>query len=327
METRGTPIEVFCSYSDSSEDVPLLEQLESHLSSLENEGLISTWHKRQLAPGSDRQKEIEHHLNSAGLILLLVSSDFLTDYCRTEMERALQRHVTEQTLVMPILLRPCLWQSTPFARLEVLPTATKPITQWSDRDAAWDYVVTRIRKALVGKLGTAGRNITGTPRWERENTPKVKAARSRKWFVSVLLFLVIVAIIIGSVVYIPELRLDLGGVTQQKMLFTPTPGMTATPTQPKTYPEQEGALGSVTYSNPHNLSGVGPQVEPGKQVEVSCKMLAPSLPSVSPDGYWYRIASHPWDNTYYAIANTFLNGDILGQRPYTHNTDLKVPNC
>jgi len=75
-----------------------------------------------------------------------------------------------------------------------------------------------------------------------------------------------------------------------------------------------GALRSVRYGNSHNLSGCG------LQVEVSCEVLAPSLPGVSPDGYGYWIASQTWDTTFYAIANNFLNGDILGQRPYTHNT-------
>jgi hypothetical protein len=47
---------------------------------------------------------------------------------------------------------------------------------------------------------------------------------------------------------------------------------------------------------------------------------------VNPDGYWYRIASPPWNDRYYAPANTFMNGDPWNG-PYTHNTDLKVPNC
>lgn len=62
-------------------------------------------------------------------------------------------------------------------------------------------------------------------------------------------------------------------------------------------------------------------------MQVSCKVDAPTIPNASPDGYWYRIASSPWNNAYYAIANTFLNGDVLGHRPYTHNTDFGVPDC
>lgn len=98
-------------------------------------------------------------------------------------------------------------------------------------------------------------------------------------------------------------------------------------TGPKTYPEQEGSLGADTFPNPYNLSGTGPnKIAPGQWVQVTCKVYAPTIQSVTPDGYWYLIASSPWNNAYYAAANTFLNGDPWGG-PYTHNTDFKVPDC
>lgn len=51
-----------------------------------------------------------------------------------------------------------------------------------------------------------------------------------------------------------------------------------------------------------------------------------TIASVNPDGYWYRISSSPWNNSYYAAANTFLNGDPPNG-PYSHNTDFAVPDC
>jgi hypothetical protein len=90
--------------------------------------------------------------------------------------------------------------------------------------------------------------------------------------------------------------------------------------------EQEANTGANTFSDPHNASGKGPEITPGKHVFVSCKLNDPSIASVNPGGYWYRIASAPWNNHYYAAANTFLNGDPWGG-PYTHPTDLGVNNC
>ncbi len=55
-------------------------------------------------------------------------------------------------------------------------------------------------------------------------------------------------------------------------------------------------------------------------------MYAPSIDSAKPDGYWYLLASSPWNSHYYAVANTFTNGDVLGD-PGTHNTDWTVPDC
>jgi hypothetical protein len=95
---------------------------------------------------------------------------------------------------------------------------------------------------------------------------------------------------------------------------------------PPTYTEQQGHYGANTFTNYQNASGMGPKVPAAAYVQISCKVYAPSIGSASPDGYWYRIASSPWNNQYYAVANTFMNGDPWGG-PYAHNTDFNIPNC
>lgn len=84
--------------------------------------------------------------------------------------------------------------------------------------------------------------------------------------------------------------------------------------------------GVPTFSDYQNASGAGPVIVFDEQVQVNCKIYAPTIPSASPGGYWYLIASAPWDGQYYAVANTFLNGDPPGG-PYTHNYDPAVPDC
>jgi hypothetical protein len=71
---------------------------------------------------------------------------------------------------------------------------------------------------------------------------------------------------------------------------------------------------------------MGPRVEPGVWVEVTCKVYAPEIESARPDGYWYRLASAPWNNGFYTPANTFMNGDPW-DGPYTRPTDWSVPDC
>jgi hypothetical protein len=93
------------------------------------------------------------------------------------------------------------------------------------------------------------------------------------------------------------------------------------------FEEVAGEGGASTYANPHTLSETGKSVEPGQRVKVICRVYAPEPPSVNPDGYWYRIASSPWNGQYYAPANSFWNGDVPGELPYTHNTDKHVPTC
>jgi len=104
---------------------------------------------------------------------------------------------------------------------------------------------------------------------------------------------------------------------------TPTP----TPTPQTTWTEQSGTHGSPTFQNPNNASGQGTTVSAMSYVQVSCRIYAPQISSANPDGWWYRIASSPWNGAYYAVANTFWNGDIPGHPPYTHNTDFAVPVC
>jgi len=94
-----------------------------------------------------------------------------------------------------------------------------------------------------------------------------------------------------------------------------------------TYPEEAyNRHGVPTFENYSSVSGPGPDLGFTQVVQVSCKVYDPSIPSVSPDGYWYRIASAPWDNRYYAAANTFLNG-LLPSNPNTNYYDPRVPNC
>src|SRR5215472_11037495 len=92
MSVIPAPIEVFYSYADADE--PLRIELEKHLSLLRHDGLIAPWHKRQVSPGTNWTETLDEHLNTASVILLLISANLVaSDYCYgTEMQRAMQRH-------------------------------------------------------------------------------------------------------------------------------------------------------------------------------------------------------------------------------------------
>ncbi len=111
---------------------------------------ITVWHNREISPGTDWAQEIESQLNTADIILLLVSPDFLSsDYCYSvEMQRALERHQVGEARVIPIILRPVYWQDTPFGNSPVLPTKAKPVTSWSDPEEALYDVAKGIREML-----------------------------------------------------------------------------------------------------------------------------------------------------------------------------------
>jgi len=95
-------------------------------------------------------QRIDENLESADIVLLLVSPAFLaSDYCHeVEMQRALARHEEGTARVIPVILRPCDWQHSPFAHLLAAPTDGKPITKWANEDEAFLDVVQKIRAAL-----------------------------------------------------------------------------------------------------------------------------------------------------------------------------------
>lgn len=149
------PVEVFISYAHEDED--LRERLEKHLSLLRRQGFISTWHDRKIKPGREWQREIDSHIESAGLILLLISEDFISsDYCYgVELSRALERHREGAATVIPVVLKPVDWEGAPFEGLQMLPTDAKPITKWRSRAEALTDVARGIRK-IVKELSERG---------------------------------------------------------------------------------------------------------------------------------------------------------------------------
>jgi TIR domain len=74
------PIKVFFSYAHRDEKFK--DELVNHLSILQRQGVISSWHDRMILPGSEWDREIDANLSSADIILLMVSSDFLRSFRR-----------------------------------------------------------------------------------------------------------------------------------------------------------------------------------------------------------------------------------------------------
>src|SRR5258708_1682704 len=110
----SSPVEIFYSYSHKDEK--LRDKLEKHLAILNHEEVIAGWHDRKITPGEEWGNEIDSHLNSAQIILLLVSDEFLASkYCwDIEVKRAMERHKAGEAIVIPVILRDVDWSGAPF---------------------------------------------------------------------------------------------------------------------------------------------------------------------------------------------------------------------
>jgi len=142
-------VTLFISYSHRDER--LRDQLITHLSPLKRRGLIQTWHDRMIGPGENWRHAIDENLERAAIVLLLISADFLaSDYCyEKEFASALAQHRAGKGTVIPILVRAAAWEVTPIGALQAIPHNRPPVTQWSNRDAAWKAVVEAIREVVA----------------------------------------------------------------------------------------------------------------------------------------------------------------------------------
>jgi hypothetical protein len=173
-------------YSYSHRDAELRDELERHLAMLGRDGLISAWHDRQINAGSEWAGEIDSHLESAQIVLLLVSADFLaSNYCYDiEATRALERHERGEAVVIPIILRPCDWQSAPFGRLQALPSDAKAVTDWANRDQAFKNIAKEIREVVRRRFSVAAdaakMDFATTRRVESEQERVLDAALAKQ---------------------------------------------------------------------------------------------------------------------------------------------------
>ncbi len=143
------PVKVFFCYAH--EDEYLLEKLKTQLKPLLRQGLIDVWYDRDISAGAEWEQEIRRHLNTADIILLLVSPDFMdSEYCySTEMKGAIERHERGEARVIPIILRPVYWQGV-LSKLQALPKDARPVVSqyWHSLDDAFFDIAENIRKVV-----------------------------------------------------------------------------------------------------------------------------------------------------------------------------------
>lgn len=147
-EPPASPIEVFFSYAQSNRD--LRDKLETHLAILKRKGVIRGWHDGEIGAGEERDKALAQHLETAKVILLLISADFLaSDFCYdVEMQKAIERHERGEARVIPVILDACDWEGAPFGKLASLPRGGRPVTSWVNQSEAFTDIAKGIRKQV-----------------------------------------------------------------------------------------------------------------------------------------------------------------------------------
>lgn len=147
-------LKAFISYSHLDDHA--LTRLSKHLSMLKRDGSISEWFDQKIIAGGDLDAEISSHLDECDLFLALVSADFLaSNYCyEREMKYAFERHDAGTLRVVPVIVQPCDWQSSPLGKLKALPRDGKAVSEWTNENTAWLDVVTQLRRIVNEQSAT-----------------------------------------------------------------------------------------------------------------------------------------------------------------------------
>lgn len=103
-------------------------------------------------PAGEDKANYKQKLLEADIVLALISSDYISDdetYERTQ--KVMERYNNNETILVPILVRNCLWKHTPFVKLPLLPKNLQPLNNkqfWNSEDDALMAVVEDIYEAI-----------------------------------------------------------------------------------------------------------------------------------------------------------------------------------
>lgn len=150
------PFKLFISYSHH--DRELCERLKKSLAPLKRMNLITAWYDRNIQAGKEFEAAIFAELAAAKIILLLVSDDFInSEYAFVkELALALKRHDAGEAIVIPVILRACMWQDMPFGKLQCLPSNSVPAESWANKDEAYLDIAKGVRETVESWVAEKG---------------------------------------------------------------------------------------------------------------------------------------------------------------------------
>ncbi|PWE52131.1 toll/interleukin-1 receptor domain-containing protein [Metarhizobium album] len=150
-------LNAFISYSHADEKY--LERLHKHMALLQRERAIETWTDHQIVPGGKLDGAVAQALERSDVFIALVSPDYLaSNYCYDkEFEVALRMAESGKLHILPVIVEPCDWLSSPFSQFLALPKDGKPISEWTNSNVAYLDVISGVRRLVsTGTAQTAG---------------------------------------------------------------------------------------------------------------------------------------------------------------------------
>jgi small GTP-binding protein len=154
-----SPLRVFISYSHKDEEFK--EELITMLAGLQRQRIIDAWQDRRIEEGDAWYQAIQDAMNDCDMAILLVSQNFIASRFiqDEELPHVLQRRREQGLRVIPIIVRPCKWQSEPVLKeLQALPRDNKAVITFSkdngERDQVWTDIATVIEERAKAKTSS-----------------------------------------------------------------------------------------------------------------------------------------------------------------------------
>ncbi len=148
----NSPVNIFIIYS--RKDLEYHDMLKKHLNLLKNNGnIVDIWSDGKILPGENWDDVIKQKLKAAEIILMLISADFFdSEYIlKDELTLAFKQHSNNTSVVIPILVRNCLWTvHKDISALQILPRNAEPVATWKHLDEAYTSVIAGIDSSIKG---------------------------------------------------------------------------------------------------------------------------------------------------------------------------------
>lgn len=128
-----TKFKIFISYAHS--DQKWVDRLRTHINISGYRESIHVWDDRQIAPGEMWQGQLLKAINEAMIAILLISPDYLSSnfIVGEELPALLRRRETEGLIILPILVRACLWHEVEWLRsIQFWPIDAEPLASLQD---------------------------------------------------------------------------------------------------------------------------------------------------------------------------------------------------
>lgn len=154
------PARVFISYA--REDEAVKEQLVVHLSSLRQSGYIQFWEDSMIRLGEKWDQKIKEYLKETDIFLFLVSASLINSrYINdVELKTAFERCETGNAVLVPVIIKNCVWDDLKIGEFQVAPRNARPVTNrkyWDSIDEGLTQVTLELRD-LVKKWRTKPQN-------------------------------------------------------------------------------------------------------------------------------------------------------------------------